>query len=75
MRNEFKNHPKEEIEAQIDRWVICMRNAERNRAILKRALIDGIGYERIAEEFGLSVTAVKNAIYKSEEKLFAHWEP
>lgn len=75
MRKTFKRHPREEIEEQIDRWVICMRNAERNRAILKRALIDGISYERIAEEFGISVTTVKDAIYKSEEKLFTHWEP
>ena len=75
MRKTFEIHPREEIEEQIDRWVICMRNAERNRAILKRALIDGISYERIAEEFGISVTTVKDAIYKSEEKLFTHWEP
>lgn len=52
-----------------------MRNAERNRAILKRSLIDGVGYEKIAEEFDLCVTSVKNIIYKSEEKLFTHWKP
>lgn len=75
MKEELKYHPREEIEAEIDRWVICMRNAERNRAILKRSLIDGVGYEKIAEEFDLCVTSVKNIVYKSEEKLFAHWKP
>lgn len=38
------------------------RNAERNRALLKRRLIDGITLERLAEEFELSVTQVKDII-------------
>lgn len=47
-----------EIESIIDEWVIG-RNAERNRAILKRRLIDGITYERLAEEFDLSTRYTK----------------
>lgn len=35
------------------------RNAERDRAILKRHLIDGITYERLAEEFELSTNHTK----------------
>lgn len=75
MKEKYENCSREILEAEIDRWVICMRNAERNRAILKRALIDGVPYERIAEEHDLSVSQVKNIIYKSESKLFAHWNP
>ena len=51
----------------IDEWI---RN-ERNRKILKRRLIDGIYYEPLAEEFGLSVRQVKNIVYKGEEIIFS----
>lgn len=55
-----------EIEALIDEWI----HNERNRAILKRRLLDGITYEPLAEEFDLSVRQVKNIVYKAEERLF-----
>ena len=58
-----------EIEQAIDEWIIG-RNAERNRAILKRRLIDGICYEPLAEEFNLSVSQVKRIVYKLEQKIF-----
>lgn len=57
-----------EVENLIDEWIFN----ERNRRILKRRLIDGVTYERIAEEFDLSVRQVKNIIYKSEIRVFAH---
>lgn len=60
-----------EIETAIDEWIIG-RNAERNRAILKRRLIDGICYEPLAEEFDLSVRQVKNIVYRSQTKLLKH---
>ena len=47
-------------------------HSERNRKILKRRLIDGIYFESLAEEFGLSVRQVKNIVYKSEDILFKH---
>lgn len=50
-----------EIIAIIDNYVRG-RNAERNRAILKRRLIDGVTLERLAEEFGMSVTQIKDII-------------
>lgn len=49
----------------IDRWIFN----ERDRAILKRRLLDGICFEPLAEEFGLSVQQVKNIVYKSTQKL------
>ena len=56
-----------EIEYLIDEWILN----ERNRGILKRRLLDGITYERLAEEFDMSVRQVKTIVYKSEEKLFS----
>lgn len=38
--------------------------AERNRAILKRRLIDGIPFERLAEEFDMSTVQVKRVVYR-----------
>lgn len=60
--------PRSEISALIDEWILN----ERNRAILKRRLCDGICFEDLAEEFGLSVTQVKSIVYKSREIVFGH---
>lgn len=60
-----------EIETLIDEWVIG-RNAERDRNILKRRLLDGVTYDRLAEEFDLSVRQVKNIVYKREDDVFKH---
>ena len=62
---------KSQLEHLIDEWIIG-RNAERDRAIIKRRLIDGIYFEPLAEEFDLSVRQVKNIVYKSERKIFRH---
>lgn len=60
-----------EIESLIDEWIIG-RNAQRDRQIIKRRLIDGICFEPLAEEFELSVRQVKNIVYKSERIIFTH---
>lgn len=52
----------------IDEWIF----SERDRKILKRRLLDGICYEPLAEEFGLSVRQIKTIVYKGEEKVFMH---
>ena len=57
-----------EIAALIDEYI----HSERDRAILKRRLIDGICYEPLAEEFGLSVVHTKNIVYRAQERLFRH---
>lgn len=57
-----------QIEEIIDEWI----HSERDRAILKRRLIDGICFEPLAEEFGLSVRQVKNIVYHAQERLFKH---
>lgn len=67
----IENYSRKDLEFLIDQWVIG-RNAERNRQILKRALLDGVTQERIAEEYSLSVRGVQNIIYKAQEQLFKH---
>lgn len=62
----LENATRSELEALIDERILN----ERNRDILKRRLLDGIRYEPLAEEFGLSVRQVKNIVYKSEDRLF-----
>ena len=57
-----------EVEHLIDEWIF----SERDRGILKRRLLDGIVYEDLAEEFGLSVRQIKNVVYRSENKIFKH---
>lgn len=57
-----------EVEHLIEEWIF----KERDRRILKRRLLDGICYEPLAEEFGLSVRQIKNIVYKGEEKIFSH---
>ena len=60
-----------ELENVIDEWIVG-RNAERNREILKRRMIDGICYEPLAEEWDLSVRQVKSIVYHGQEKVFRH---
>ena len=60
--------PRSKIEFLIDEWIF----SERDRAILKRRLLDGICYEPLAEEFDLSVRQVKKIVYKCQEKIFRH---
>lgn len=57
-----------EIEKLINEWIFH----ERDRAILKRRLLDGVTYEKLAEEFDLSVRQVKNVVYKQQDRLFSH---
>ena len=60
-----------DISNAIEEWIVG-QNAERNRNLLRRRLIDGITYERLAEEFELSVTQVKTIVYRCEKRIFKH---
>lgn len=75
MKNNLEDLSSSQIRHLIDEWIVG-RNAERDRKIIKRRLIDGITYERLADEFwddyGLSVRQIKNIVYKSEIKIFSH---
>ena len=45
-------------------------HSERDRKILIRRLIDGITFEKLAEEQDMSVRQIKNIVYRDEEILF-----
>jgi DNA-directed RNA polymerase specialized sigma24 family protein len=47
-------------------------HSERDRQILERRLIDGITFERLAEEFQLSVRQTRTIVHKCESVLFKH---
>ena len=47
-------------------------HSERDRKILERRLIDGVTFEKLAEEFDLSVRRTKTIVYKGQEKIFRH---
>ena len=68
MRHRFEGYSRSTVSAAIDEWIFN----ERDRAILKRRLLDGICYEPLAEEFGLSVDRIKQIVRNSEAKLFKH---
>ena len=68
----LEDYSRSEIEHAIDEWVICRKHAQRDRAIIKRRLLDGVLYEQLSEEFGLSVRQIKNIVYKTQEQLFKH---
>lgn len=57
-----------QIREVIAEWI----HSERDRRILERRLVDGITFERIAEEFDMSVRQTKSIVYKLQEKLFKH---
>lgn len=63
---ELENLKRSEIEYLIDEYI----HNERNRAIMKRRLLDGVCYEPLAEEFDLSDRQVKNIVYKCEAIIF-----
>jgi len=63
-----KEYSNSQISGIIDEYI----HSERNRKILKRRYVDGITYERIAEEFDLSVRQVKTIVYRSEHIIIAH---
>ena len=63
---------REQLEAAIESTIVLHTHAERNRAILKRRLIDGLTHEQLAEEFDLSVQAVRKILYKYEKVVFAY---
>lgn len=56
------------IASAIDEWV----HSERDRAILKRRLIDGLTYDELSVEFNLSIRRIKEIVYKAQIRVFNH---
>ena len=59
--NRFTTLSNTELSQLIDEWI----RGERDRAIMKRRLIDGICFEPLAEEFELSVTHTWKIVEKN----------
>lgn len=57
-----------QYEALIDEWIFN----ERDRAIMKRRILDGITFDNLAEEFGMSVRGVKYAVDRNRAILIQH---
>ena len=66
-KKQVKDLSRSEISSLIDEWIL----SERNRMIIKRRLLDGVTYERLAEEFDMSVRQIKNIVYDSEKRIYA----
>ena len=66
MKHILEDISRSELEKAIDEWILN----QRDREMLKRRLLDGIIFESLAYEFGLSVRHTKTIVYKAEEKLF-----
>ena len=58
--------------SQIRNLIAEHIHSERDRKILERRLIDGITFEKLAEEFDMSVRQMQNIVKKNENFLFKH---
>ena len=67
----MRDYSRSELTEAIAEWIVG-KNAERDRRIIYRRLIDGICFEPLAEEFDMSVRQIQNIVYKSQEKIFKH---
>lgn len=52
----------------IDEYI----HSERDRAIIKRRLVDGVSIERLAEEFDRSPRAMQRRVAKLQAAVFLH---
>lgn len=59
-----------QVENLINEWI----HSERDRAILRRRLIDGILFEPLAEEFDMSVRHIKRIVYAGSTIIFSHYK-
>ena len=62
----MRDYTNSEIRAIVDEKI----HNERDRALLKRRLCDGIKYEALAEEFDLSTQRVKAIVAGARTSLF-----
>lgn len=58
--------------SQIREIIAEFIHSERDRKIMERRLIDGITFEKIAEEFDLSVRRTKTIVYTCQVDIFRH---
>ena len=58
--------------SQIRELIAEYVHSERDRRMLERRLIDGITFERLAEEFDMSTKQVRIIVHREEAVLFRH---
>ena len=58
--------------SQIRELIADHIHNERDRKILERRLIDGIVFEKLAEEFEMSPRQIRTIVHKNESVLFRH---
>ena len=58
--------------SQIREIIAEFIHSERDRRIMERRLIDGITFDRLAEEFDLSVRRTKTIVYTCQVEIFRH---
>jgi hypothetical protein len=58
--------------SQMDELISEHIHSDRNRRILRRRMVDGICFEVLAEEFGMSVRQIKQIVYKEKEIIYKH---
>ena len=68
MCSPFENLPRSQIEHLIHEWI----HDQKARSLVSRRLLDNITYEKLAEEFDLSVTQVKTICKKAQIKMIEH---
>lgn len=69
MKNPLLELSRTDIEFLIENWIVG-NNAQRDREILKRRLIDGLSYYELSNEFNLSLPQIKTIVKKRQEYLF-----
>ena len=58
--------------SQIREAIAEYIHSERDRKILERRLIDGVVFEKLAEEMEMSPRQIRSIVHKQEEILFRH---
>ena len=62
----FDDIPNDVLRIEIDKWI----KSERNRAILKRRLIDGLTFDELSNEFNLSLSRIIKICMNEQDRLF-----
>jgi hypothetical protein len=63
-----------QLEHAIGEWVVLSLNADRDREIMRRRLVDGAPVEKLTEEFELTEQRIKAIINKWYDVIFEHIE-
>lgn len=74
MRPSPKAACRTQLEHAIGEWVVLSLNADRDREIMRRRLVDGAPVERLTEEFELTEQRIKAIIDKWYDVIFEHIE-